>query len=250
MKPGVSWLAEPIAAICELRFATVMLEAVNRLVSVDHCAVTRLSGTAISQVFTNESLTEHPELSKAAVAYIDRFYKYDPNLRFVGDAAKLRGKVLVRSLKPADIRPRAYRELFEDSGITHRISLLTGTHGQALVALNLYRVRASGEFSDAEIARIKSVALPLAAITRRHVELIVQSASSTDAWRQRLKVVRHDLSFRELEVAAGMLAGKTLREIAASLGVAHSTAITYRERAYRRLGVQNLKGMRQLFMAG
>ncbi len=78
----------------------------------------------------------------------------------------------------------------------------------------------------------------------------MQSASSTDAWRQRLKVVRHDLSFRELEVAAGMLAGKTLREIAASLGVAHSTAITYRERAYRRLGVQNLKALRQLFMRG
>jgi DNA-binding CsgD family transcriptional regulator len=250
MKPGVSWLAEPIAAICELRFATVMLEAVNRLVSVDHCAVTRLAGTAISQVFTNESLNEHPELSKAAVAYIDRFYKYDPNLRFVGDAAKLRGKVLVRSVKPADIRQRAYRKLYEDSGIAHRISLLTGTQGQALVALNFYRVRASGEFSDAEIARIKSVALPLAAIVRRHVELIVQSASSSDAWRQRLKVVRHDLSFRELEVAAGMLAGKTLREIAASLGVAHSTAITYRERAYRRLGVQNLKAMRQLFMVG
>ncbi len=250
MKQDVGWLAEPIAAICEPRFASVMLKAVNRLVNVDHCALIRLAGTTISQVFTNESLNEHPELSKAAVAYIDRFYRYDPNLRFVGDAARLRGKVLVRSVKPADIRHRAYRKLYEDSGIAHRVSLLTGTQGQALVALNLYRVSASGEFSDAEIARLRAVALPLAAIARRHVELIVQSASSTDAWRQRLKVVRHDLSFRELEVAAGMLAGKTLREIAASLGVAHSTAITYRERAYRRLGVQNLKALRQLFSAG
>ena len=247
MKQGVSWLAEPIAAICDPRFATVMLKAVNRVIEVDHCALIRVAGTAISQVFTNDSLNEHPELSKAAIAYIDRFYRYDPNLRFVADAAKLRGKVLVRSVKPADIRQRAYRKLYEDSGIAHRVSLLTGTTGQALVALNLYRVRESGEFSDAEIARIKAVALPLAAIARRHVELLVQTASSTDAWRQRLKVVRHDLSFRELEVAAGMLAGKTLREIAASLGVAHSTAITYRERAYRRLGVQNLKALRQLF---
>ncbi len=120
---------------------------------MDHCALIRVAGTTISQVFTNESLNEHPELSKAAVAYIDRFYRYDPNLRFVGDAARLRGKVLVRSVKPADIRQRAYRKLYEDSGIAHRISLLTGTQGQALVALNLYRVSGSGEFSDAEIAR-------------------------------------------------------------------------------------------------
>jgi DNA-binding CsgD family transcriptional regulator len=247
VKQGVSWLAEPIAAICDARFASVMLKAVNRVVNVDHCALIRVRGTAISQVFTNESLNEHPELSKAAVAYIDRFYRYDPNLRLVGEAARLRGKVLIRSVKPADIRQRAYRKLYEDSGIAHRISLLTGTQGQALVALNLYRVSASGEFSDAEIARLKEVALPLVTIARRHVELLVQTASSTDAWRQRLKVVRHDLSFRELEVAAGMLAGKTLREIAESLGVAHSTAITYRERAYRRLGVANLKELRQLF---
>ncbi|HET9474909.1 MAG TPA: helix-turn-helix transcriptional regulator [Steroidobacteraceae bacterium] len=249
MNQGVSWLAEPIAAICDPRFATVMLKAVNRLVDVDHCALIRLAGKTISQVFTNDSLEEHPELSRAAIAYIDRFFRYDPNLRDVGEAARLRGKVLVRSVRPADIRQRAYRKLYEDSGIAHRISLLTGTQGPALVALNFYRVRASGEFSDAELALIKSVALPLVTIARRHVELLVQTASSTDAWRQRLKVVRHDLSFRELEVAAGMLAGKTLREIAASLGVAHSTAITYRERAYRRLGVQNLKALRQLFSA-
>jgi hypothetical protein len=45
--PEVSWLAEPIAAICELRFATVMLEAVNQLVGVDHCA----DGTSVRDHF-------------------------------------------------------------------------------------------------------------------------------------------------------------------------------------------------------
>ena len=81
MKQGVSWLAEPIAAICDPRCATVMLEAVNRLVETDHCALIRLAGKTISQVFTNDSLDEHPELSRAAIAYIDRFFRYDPNLR-------------------------------------------------------------------------------------------------------------------------------------------------------------------------
>lgn len=250
MKPGVSWLAEPIAAICDPRFATVMLHSVNRLVHVDHCSVMRLAGTSVSQVFTNESLRDDPRLARAAVAYIDRVFRHDPNLKLIAEAARLRGKVAVRSLRPADIRVRAYREVYLESGIVQRVSLLTGTQGQALATLNLYRTESSREFSDVDMARIESVALPLAAIVRRHVELLVQTASSTDAWRQRLKVVRHDLSFRELEVAAGMLAGKTLRDIATSLGVAHSTAITYRERAYRRLGVQNLKALRQLFSAG
>jgi DNA-binding CsgD family transcriptional regulator len=250
VKPGADWLAEPIAAICDPRFATVMLHAVNRLVHVDHCSVMRLAGTSVSQVFTNESLRDDPRLAQAAVAYIDQVFRHDPNLKLIADAAHLRGKVVIRSLKPADIRVRAYREVYLAAGILHRVSLLTGTQGQALATLNLYRTQGRGEFSARDLARIESVSLPLAAIVRRHVELLVQTASSVDAWRQRLKVVRHDLSFRELEVAAGMLAGKTLREIATLLGVAHSTAITYRERAYRRLGVQNLKALRQLFSVG
>ena len=249
MKPGHSWLAEPIAAICEPRFATVMLEAVNRFVHVDHCSVMRLSGAKVSQVFTNDSLHDDPAVAKAAIAYIDRIFKFDPNLKLIGEAARLRGKVVIRSLTAADIRVKAYREVWRESRIVHRVSLLTGTQGPALVALNFYRAQSSQPFSDKDLARIESVSLPLAAIVRRHVELLVQTASSTDAWRQRLKVVRHDLSFRELEVAARMLAGQSLREIAASLGVAHSTAITYRERAYRRLGVPNLKALRHMFSA-
>ncbi len=55
---------------------------------------------------------------------------------------------------------------------------------------------------------LKSVALPLATIVRRHVELLVNTASNADAWRLRLKVIRHDLTSRELEVAARMLAGE------------------------------------------
>jgi DNA-binding CsgD family transcriptional regulator len=249
MSTGAGWLPEAIAAICEPKFATAMLKAVNRRVRVDHCSVMRLAGTAVSQVFTNDSLHDDPAVASAAVAYIDKFFRHDPNLKLVADAARLRGKVLIRSLKPADIRLRAYRKIYDDAGLVQRVSLLTGTQGEALVALNFYRARESGEFSAADLASIKAMSRPLAAIARRHVELLVQTGTSTDAWRQRLKVVRHDLSFRELEVAAGMLAGKTLRDIAASLGVAHSTAVTYRERAYRRLGVQNLKALRQLFNA-
>jgi DNA-binding CsgD family transcriptional regulator len=89
------------------------------------------------------------------------------------------------------------------------------------------------------------VALPLVTIARRHVELLANTAANADVWRLRLKIIRHDLTTRELEVAARMLAGESLREIADGIGVAHSSAVTYRERAYRRLGVQNLKELRQ-----
>ena len=241
------WLSHIIAAICEPRFATTLLETVDaHVVHADHCAVIRLLRASVAQVFTNATLASNKDHATAAIRYIDGYFRFDPNLRLVPDAAKLQGQVLVRELKPADIKHRGYRtDCYEATGIVHRVSLLTGTQGRGLVALNFHRIKASGEFSADEVARLKTVALPLATLARRHVELLANTSANADAWRLRLKVIRHDLTTRELEVAARMLAGESLSEIAECLGVAHSTAVTYRERAYRRLGVQNLKELRE-----
>jgi DNA-binding CsgD family transcriptional regulator len=243
---GADWLSEAIAAICEPRFATTLLEVVDRhVIHVDHCAVVRLLRASVAQVFTNATLVSHSDHATAAIRYIDGHFRHDPNLRLVRDAAKMQGKVLVRDLKASDIKHRGYRtECYEATGIVHRVSLLTGTQERGLVALNFHRVTASGMYSPDEIARLKSIAMPLVTLARRHVELLANTAANVDIWRLRLKVIRHDLTSRELEVAARMLAGESLREIAQSLGVAHSSAVTYRERAYRRLAVQNLKELR------
>jgi DNA-binding CsgD family transcriptional regulator len=245
--PAMDWLSDAIAAICEPRFAVAMLEVVDRhVVHVDHCAVIRLLRARVAQVFTNATITTGRDHATAAVRYIDGYFRHDPNLRLVRDAGKLQGKVLVRDLKAVDIQNRGYRvDCYDATGIVHRVSLLTGTHGRGLIALNFHRVKASGLYSPEEIARLRAVALPLVTIARRHVELLANTAANADVWRLRLRIIRHDLTTRELEVAARMLAGESLREIADGIGVAHSSAVTYRERAYRRLGVQNLKELRQ-----
>jgi len=244
--PASDWLSGAIAAICEPRFAAAMLEVVDRhVVHVDHCAVIRLLRASVAQVFTNATIANDRHHATAALRYIDGYFRHDPNLRLVRDAAKMQGKVLVRDLKASEIKHRGYRvDCYEATGIVHRISLLTGTQAEGLVALNFHRIKSSGLFSQDEIARVKSVALPLVTIARRHVELLANTAANSEVWRLRLKVIRHDLTSRELDVAARMLAGESLREIAENLGVAHSSAVTYRERAYRRLGVQNLKELR------
>ena len=57
------------------------------------------------------------------------------------------------------------------------------------------------------------------------------------------------MSGRELDVAAHLLAGRTLREAAGALGVTYSSVVTYCERAYARLGVANLRDLRSRFTA-
>ena len=83
MQHGLNELSEVVAAICEPRFAAVMLDVVNRHLNVDHFSVTRLSGASAVQVFTNKTVSRGPGASMAAVAYIDRYCRLDPNLRLV-----------------------------------------------------------------------------------------------------------------------------------------------------------------------
>jgi DNA-binding NarL/FixJ family response regulator len=55
------------------------------------------------------------------------------------------------------------------------------------------------------------------------------------------------LSGREAEVSAGLLLGRTHREISEKVGLALSSIVTYRQRAYRKLGVSDRRGLEALY---
>ena len=70
--PAPDWLSDAIAAICEPRFATTMLEVVDRhVMHVDHCAVVRLLRASVAQVFTNATIASDTDHATAAIRYID-----------------------------------------------------------------------------------------------------------------------------------------------------------------------------------
>jgi len=54
---------------------------------------------------------------------------------------------------------------------------------------------------------------------------------------QRLAALRKGLTPRELEIASRIVAGMGAEAIALDLGIAPSSVVTYRRRAYARLGI-------------
>ena len=146
--------------------------------------------------------------------------------------------------------PGYRRECYEESDIVDRVSVASVDDSGGLVLLELQRQSTSGEFSDSERETIAAVAPLLAAACTRHVELLVHGGTGADAWRTRLAAACPQMTPRELDVAASLLAGRTLHECAAALGVARSSVVTYCERAYSRLGVRNLRELRMHFASG
>ena len=156
---------------------------------------------------------------------------------------------------------RAHREqIYRAHSLSERLSLVS--HGvesdgsaNTLLAVNLYRHRAQPRFSATEIDTVFALVGPLLAVVRRHValgavapaphaegEVITPTAPSK--WPMRLamqRLGRHcpQLTGRELTVCERLLRGWTFEGIAADLGVSTSTAKTYRNRAFERLGIHH-----------
>jgi hypothetical protein len=215
---------------------------------VEKCSLIRITPEVGTQVFGGESLSRNSPASTATIAHIDYYHRFDPNLRLLDQPSRLDGRITLRRHTAAQVENRAYRRAcYDEPGIIDRVSFVVRDRRTGLIALNLYRVRGSPEFGIQEIETLASMAPLFTVAGSRHVDLLLNWAFDPAVWRQRLKLVCPELTGRELDVAAGLLAGRTLRETSETLGVAHSTVITYRERAYARLGVNNLKKLRGLF---
>jgi DNA-binding CsgD family transcriptional regulator len=230
------------------RFCAALLQNVNVLVRVDHCALVRLTPRAGVQLFGAESLKAAVASgARAIVRYIDHHHRFDP-IRRVLHARRMDPAIIVRRERPGEVTDAAYRrDCYEASDICDRLSMVSPDRCGGLVSLELQRQCTSGEFTDAERDILTNAAPLLAVACTRHVELLIVGGADFDAWRVRMAAACSGMTERELDVVATLLTGRTLRETAAALGLAHSSVVTYCERAYARLGVRNLRELRGRF---
>lgn len=186
---------------------------------------------------------------------------YRADTHFHAARAEVRGSAASSAVVThcvADDFGRAHREqIYQAHSLSERLSLVSngaddGGNG-ALLAVNLYRHRAQPRFGTKDLDTVFALAAPLLAVARRHVEL---SAPGHDAAgdvltldapaalpvqqaAQRLRRRCPQLTERELAVCERLLRGWTFDGIAADLGVSPSTAKTYRNRAFGRLGIHH-----------
>jgi DNA-binding CsgD family transcriptional regulator len=248
--PGalVVGMVDLLKTLTTRRFCASVLQQVNAWVRVDHCAIIRLTPGSGVQLFGAESLAAFVARgARAILCYVDRYHRTDPIRLALRDGAAVPG-VLVRRERAAEVTDAGYRSAYYDGpGIVDRFSVVSKDSRGGLISLELKRQSASGEFTELERETLAAMAPLLATACTRHIELLVHAGADPDAWRARLAAACPAMTPRELDVAANLLAGRTLRESANALGVAYSSVVTYTERAYARLGVNSLRELRARF---
>jgi LuxR family transcriptional regulator, activator of tox operons len=192
---------------------------------------------------------EQDVLDDVMTLYYERFQATDP--LFVGIRDTPGTHLVVRDM--SKLPPGEFRELiFESRQIAHECVLTKGAH-QAQYSLALVRRDHQPPFSLAELNHLRHLGDFLFPLLELHastaaVKRTANTVTETDPlvlFDARIASEGVRLSKREYESCRHLIAGRTVPETAAILGVRQTSAESYVQRAFSKLGVRTKRDLAQ-----
>jgi len=226
-------------------FAGAALRLAHTALRVSHCTLfSHDAADGAPRILSGASLSQHDAfVFDVFHEYGAGLYTHDGNrraLRRFGQAP--RSALAVCRQQRGEITHGGYRRFYERGEMVDRASILLRGHDGAPLALNFYRDDRIGRYRADELRRLAAIAPVLADAARQH-HAASSAVPAGTGWRARLLRLAPGLTGRELAVLCGLLDGATLKTVAHALGVAPTTAATYRDRAYARLDVRTLRDL-------
>ncbi|WP_404714127.1 LuxR C-terminal-related transcriptional regulator [Sphingomonas sp. MMS24-J13] len=178
-----------------------------------------------------------PGLIELLPLYNKSYLQLDPVSDAYRAAAEPSDTVFQRIL-PSDIASAGFRRrFFEEPGIIERISIVQ-RGPDSWRAMNIARHQSDGYFSDQEISALVNLAwlvLPMLPLNRQRPG--VAPRLGAEQLENRFAARFPALTLRERQVCARAAIGMTVEATALDLGIAKTSVLTYRQRAYHRLSV-------------
>ena len=229
--------APAVVAVGTPRFEAALLQGIVAVAVVDHLTLLTLrpgEGLRALGIASRTGLSVARSLTRD---YVAAHHVHDPNYAELAGGTGTR-RVLVRRhdrLRPMD---GAYQSRFYTTvGIVDKLAFLWRA-AEGGYYVNLYRTRGSGPYGREEVARLTELARFVAALVRLHAGRRGVVAPKGGALAGLLPSLLSDrLTRREAEVLGGILRGLRTEGIAIELGVKAASVITFRKRAYAKLGI-------------
>lgn len=220
--------ARLIEAVGSARFGDMLLQIATSICYIDELfGYIVVDGEEPRSIVSSSHL---PDVNQRVESYMYRFYQHDPAVREIAKIEK--GKSFVQRIALNDIIPYDYRDkCFVQPGFSEKLSF--GWRGTGyLLVLSFYRTDNSDEEALSKLASLSN--LTLAIMVRHHTP--VNHQNIIELLERRIWRSFPELTRREREICARSLAGHKAAEIAAELDIGMGTVLTYRQRAYRRMG--------------
>jgi DNA-binding CsgD family transcriptional regulator len=234
--------------------ALAMLGVLQRAAGADYLSLSRYDDGAPLLVDSLSRVAGEAHVTPDCFTlYRRRFYGLDVITPLAGrlcSEARVDSPMIALRQGVLDVPHPAWREaIYERARLCDRLTLLYAPAPGVVFAINLYRSSASGSYGRDELDRVLDVA-PLVRSVHRNALGATAQVTNT---RARVALIEQTvaaraprLSLRERQVCARIAVGLTADGIGADLGVAATTVVTLRKRAYAKLGVNNRLALARL----
>lgn len=211
-------------------FYDALLDWLQQELGTEQCMVFFCAdGQQVSTLIYKDYARESSGKRLAETYISERHYLQDPNFQSLKTLMPGEMEIVRLHSVSAEMGLRYRQEFFEAPGFSDKISILRGTD-QGNYYINLYRRDPGFDPRFDDPAFRQSLCALISILISKHFEL-------NDSLRHEGPLAF--LSEREQQVCRGVLRGQKNEAIAAELDVAPSSVITYRKRAYEKLGISS-----------
>lgn len=246
LRSGVGRLIELIGTS---RFEDEVLHTAHEATRCDHLTAFAERSSARPRVLYAANMGPAQVAKKVAQEYLSKYWQLDPVRRL--DRARSKGQRSIGlRIVSHDIQDGAYRnECYTAMKVVDRFTVVQ-RRSHETVCLNFYRGIRDGPFGSPDIDRIVNTAdLLTSLMMKQEASRQDREKGTTSTFIERLCRLDPSLPPREAEVCGAIAAGMTSEAIALSLGISVNTVLTYRKRAYMRLGISSQNELMRLVLS-
>ncbi|OAF06651.1 helix-turn-helix transcriptional regulator [Bradyrhizobium centrolobii] len=234
--PAAGDVTPAVLAIGRPDFPNILIDTLRRQAGVGHCMVFALTRAGAARCLLDAG--NIPTGGDLGAAYAGQFHESDPNRDALFEREGS-APIMLPAFAPRMYGARYRKIFFNDSGIVDKFATAIWVDDTCFY-VNFYRIAAQGRFSAVQLARLQSIAPAIGASVARHFQ---QAATATpDQTLAALFATRAPLAAltpREQEVCRRILLGFSSEAISQALGISLHSTLTYRKRAYERLGISS-----------
>jgi len=223
-----------VLAIGRSDFPNVLIDTLRRQADVGHCMVFALSRAGAARCLLDAG--NIPIGGDLGAAYAGHFHESDPNRDTLFERES-GAPIMLPAFAPRMYGARYRKIFFQDSGIVDKCATAIWVDDTCFY-VNFYRITAQGRFSATQRERLWAIAPAIGASVARHFQQTATPDQTLAALFASCAPLAA-LTPREQEVCRHILAGYSSEAISKGLGISQHSTLTYRKRAYARLGISS-----------
>jgi len=233
--------ADLVAAVGTSDFGKALMSIGTEVVGADYCSLFLFRGLSSPICLAAAGKTSSGLAQQASKKYVAGHWRLDPSLSGASEA-----DYMIHHIYANELHDQRYSyDCYDVLNIGDRVTVLF-SEASIRLRLSFYRLRNHLPFGEAEKGTLVGSFRLFREAARRHYSLSSENGidpatglPSMGAMADRLANLNCGLSEREVQVCCRIVTGMTTEAISLDLEIGAASVVTYRKRAYAKLGISS-----------